>query len=270
MTDDGGEAPALRGVHGDGPVRDDDVVAWLVDAGLDGVGSTVGRVVPAGFAAYARLLHPASDSTGRPVPWREIAAWSGHELRPTSDPHELLLRGDGQRWDQRAGRSEPMPGPGGLGPAGEQRLAELLGGATSASAGWFLVDEVQHRLEGDGSYRVLTASRWPPRRPWRDGLPWPTRAERERHARDRALRERYAVPLHRAHYLYPCRLDPGGGHPSDACYVWPADRAWVTHTDIDCPTTYVGGSAELVARLLDDDVVEAHPASIADPWDGHG
>jgi hypothetical protein len=47
-------------------------------------------------------------------------------------------------------------------------------------------------------------------------------------------------------------------------------RAWVTCTNIDCPTTYVGGSVELIERLLVDDVLEAVPAQLTDPWDGHG
>jgi hypothetical protein len=36
------------------------------------------------------------------------------------------------------------------------------------------------------------------------------------------------------------------------------------------PTTYVGGSVELIERLLVDDVLEAVPAQLTDPWDGHG
>jgi hypothetical protein len=45
----------------------------------------VTSVIPGGFEAYARVLHPAEEPLhggGRVVRWAEVAAWSGLPLRP--------------------------------------------------------------------------------------------------------------------------------------------------------------------------------------------
>jgi hypothetical protein len=39
--------------------------------------SAVSAVVPDGFPAYVRLLHPAQAPEGQPVRWAEVAAWPG-------------------------------------------------------------------------------------------------------------------------------------------------------------------------------------------------
>jgi len=50
-------------------------------------------VVPGGFEAYARVLHPAEEpGTGdRLVRWAEVAAWSGQPLGPDSQFHSVAL-----------------------------------------------------------------------------------------------------------------------------------------------------------------------------------
>jgi len=73
-----------------------------------GGGTPVASVVPSGYPAYVRVLHPADLDCQHPsLTWREVAAWSGrtyHPLMqfealktPTSTPvarHPLLkLRG---------------------------------------------------------------------------------------------------------------------------------------------------------------------------------
>jgi hypothetical protein len=131
-------------VRGDGPVRDDEAVAWLREAGLTHERRDVGGLVPGGFEAYARILHPA-DRGDREALWSEIAAWSGRALTPTADPHELMVRGDGARWDEQPGCSEPMPGTGGEGQVAGARLATSLAAATETpDVVWVLVDEIEH------------------------------------------------------------------------------------------------------------------------------
>jgi hypothetical protein len=49
---------------------------------------------------------------------------------------------------------------------------------------------------------------------------------------------------------------------------WPQDHAWFVSTDIDVPSTYVGGPASLVDALLEDDVLEVFPADLADRLGG--
>ncbi|MDE0129869.1 MAG: hypothetical protein OXQ86_09930 [Gammaproteobacteria bacterium] len=51
-----------------------------------------------------------------------------------------------------------------------------------------------------------------------------------------------------------------GGHWS-ANLVWPVDRSWCVATEIDAEATYVGGSEELVARVLANAGLEAERVS---------
>ncbi|HEV3187982.1 MAG TPA: hypothetical protein VGZ04_08035 [Acidimicrobiales bacterium] len=49
---------------------------------------------------------------------------------------------------------------------------------------------------------------------------------------------------------------------------WPANHAWCVASEIDFPWTYVGGSSELIERLLADERLEVVPASPDDPhWE---
>jgi hypothetical protein len=46
---------------------------------------------------------------------------------------------------------------------------------------------------------------------------------------------------------------------------WPADRAWCVASDIDLPSTYLGGTRALVEEVPGDDRLEAVPARLTDP-----
>ena len=48
-----------------------------VESALDASFATVGSLVPGGYDAYARLLHPARDASYNPVRWSAVAEWSG-------------------------------------------------------------------------------------------------------------------------------------------------------------------------------------------------
>ena len=45
---------------------------------------------------------------------------------------------------------------------------------------------------------------------------------------------------------------------------WPVDRSWFVSSEIDLMETYVGGSAELINRILAEPCLEALPARISD------
>jgi len=47
--------------------------------------------------------------------------------------------------------------------------------------------------------------------------------------------------------------------------AWPADHAWCLGSEIDLAWSYVGGSEQLVERLLVDERIEALPADAHDP-----
>lgn len=73
------------------PVGDTTAAGWVA-GGVGPIGSGVGALVPRGFEAYARILHPASSVAGDPVSWAEVAGWSGgvsaaeEEIRQRSIP----------------------------------------------------------------------------------------------------------------------------------------------------------------------------------------
>jgi hypothetical protein len=64
---------------------------------------TITIVVPAGFEAYARVLHPAETLANgdRLVRWADVAAWSGLPLRKDAQFHSIAL--------PPAAPSEPPP-----------------------------------------------------------------------------------------------------------------------------------------------------------------
>lgn len=53
---------------------------WIIDACAPAAPGTIAAQVPAGFAAYARILHPAMDADGGPVRWSAVAASRNHAL----------------------------------------------------------------------------------------------------------------------------------------------------------------------------------------------
>ncbi len=43
----------------------------------------MGLILPEGFAAYARVFHPADlDEEHRPVRWSTVASWTGRTVHP--------------------------------------------------------------------------------------------------------------------------------------------------------------------------------------------
>src|SRR5688572_20960625 len=66
------------------PVVDMSVGAWIAER-LGGAVGTVGAVVPRGFAAYARVLHPVDGSDDAPATrWAQVCAMTGRT------PHALM------------------------------------------------------------------------------------------------------------------------------------------------------------------------------------
>ena len=66
---------------------------WIGER-LSPFGQMVTSVVPAGFEAYARVLHPAQEPRRdgrRLVRWAEVAAWSGMPLHRDAQFHSIAL-----------------------------------------------------------------------------------------------------------------------------------------------------------------------------------
>jgi hypothetical protein len=65
-----------------------DTVGWIID-GLQGFAANVGSLVPGGFAAYARVLHPAQHDT-EAVSWSAVAAANGSVLHAEAQFGKLV------------------------------------------------------------------------------------------------------------------------------------------------------------------------------------
>jgi len=218
--------------------------AWVL-ARVRNFDGTVGSLLPSGFDGYARLFHPAYRNTAtaqdEEVTWRAVAQANGRTAHPGM---EWVAITGSWRYVQREvqpGLWDHPPNTGSLPSRQTAQLAELLAAHTSTPAAcWFAV------WEGFGY--LLPALDWAPRV---------------------AMPQRPMVllsgPLHAA-------TTSLARPPWDqrASLWWPDDRAWCVATDVDSMSTYVVGSRQCIAALLDDDELEVLPVSAEQTvtWDG--
>jgi hypothetical protein len=216
----------------------------------------VTKVVPQGFEAYARVLHPAEAPRrghGRLVRWREVADWSGLPLGPDSQFHSIALPPTRPAAD--APWRSQGPRSGSLFPADAEALARILRTWTSTpDQCWFCL------WEGYGWENIVLAT--PPGQP-SVRLPDPIPA---------SARQGPRVQLpNRDYLLYSGPVEavlatvPLADSDQTPNLWWPADRAWCVASEIDLRCTYVGGSAEMIEAVLVSDVIEALPAFPEDP-----
>jgi hypothetical protein len=191
-------------------------------------GVPVGSVVPEGFEAYGRILHPAHKSAadggkGERVRWSTVAAWTGRVVHPQMQFERIanLAEQEFPLWG-----SPPMQG--GLPREECERVAGHLRSFTSTPTGcWFAL--------WDG-YGFLDPKRY-------SDIPR-VRAEN----RDYLL---YRGPIDAVTAL---AWGPSQQSPN---LWWPDDKAWCVATDIDLADTYIGGSEECISRILGDAEIEA-------------
>lgn len=209
--------------------RDASAAAWITAALVPAKPRVVASLVPLGFAAYARVLHPAVRYVGDDdvdVPWAAVAR---HNRRAA---HRLMqwpaITGS---WDFVAELDQPglwndAPAEGHLPVAAASELATVLARHTTAPADcWFgLAADAAAHLAGSLGYLLV----------------------------------RGTLGLAAANFV----PEPAEQGPS---LWWPADRAWLVVTDPHLTSTYVGGSAAAVADLLATEGIEAWPAEPGDP-----
>jgi len=224
--------------------------AWIQPE-RNGKWGTVGNIVPAGFEAYARVLHPATTAEGEPRRWEEIAVELGRQMHPLVQWHALVgLAGP----DELPGPEWPgSPETGFLDVEILKPLCALLRGHTERAeecyfglwAGWTMMETVSYPEGTEPPPETFEP------RPWSgDDIPGPRFDLRPGSGREYALLRGplgAAVALAESHEL-------GTGSPA---LIWPADRAWFLATDIDYDSTLIGGSAELVDAILGADELEA-------------
>lgn len=205
---------------------------WLTRSGPGhGDFGTVAGVAAPGFAAYARVLHPASLD-GRPVRWSQVAAAYGRTVGPGTKWHRLI----GAERFYHNGSDPGLPGvwdehpeEGPTPPLVADALVPVLARHTgTAERCWFGLWNGYGRRDFDG---VPT-------------FPTP--------GRDEVL-----LGGALADVVSPVSLDEFDPLPD---LWWPQDRAWCVGGDVDLVSTYVGGSPELIADLLADPRLETRLA----------
>ena len=244
------EVPGSRRVPNIGAVDDTSEAQWLVEE-LDASLGTVNAVMPRGFEAYARILHPAwrvRREGGRlvrtPVRWSEVA-----ELRGTT-AHRLM------QWPQvwalpqfddsaieycvDAGLA-PIEGPdeGRLPPQVARVIHQVLSAHTDTPAPcWFGVwvgFAYEYRKEIPATRSLSTQYR-----------EW----------------DLFRAPLDALTLNF---FDVGDFFYQSANIAWPDDRSWCLATDIDMKSSYLGGTKALIEAVLRHEALEAYEASTDDP-----
>ena len=220
-------------------VCDEVVAAAWVAPRLGGGFGAVGRVVPRGYDAYARICHPAEDRDGEPVSWPAVAAACGRRAHALMQWHALVGSPDPlQRTEVRWRGRDPQ-----LGNLEPDTLGELCGllGAHTTTAG----DCVFCLWDGYGwvenawtppSFAAAARERGPA-----FSAPELARPRVELSGRSYLLAAG-ALPAALAIVAPPFRQSPN--------LFWPADRAWCAATELDFDSTLVGGTRELVEAIL--------------------
>jgi hypothetical protein len=234
-------------------------------------GALVGEIIPMGFEAYARILHPARRRAGdhyELVTWAELARERGKTMHPEVQLKSLLedeFR-EPPPWGELPEEDsipEPLRAP----------LVDTLRRFTArddrcwcciwAGYGLWFGGVALTRVDDDSPAAMRQDRREAERR-----------AERERSILE-AIPKASIMGGMRECLVFTGSIDaiPGleiGGWSRTPNWWWPDDRAWIVVSGLDAPSTYVGGSADLVRAILDEPSLEAVPS---DPthrfdWDG--
>ena len=208
--------------------------SWLA-ARLHPFCADAGSVIPAGFEAYARLFHPVEAGTfcDRRRRWADVARETGRLVHPEMQFH-MISRPVGQ---PAPDGHDPEDGPSwGSLPTSERRaLVDVLRPATTTPEHcWFCSWEGLGGVDDQGVTERV-------RLPGRDYLFYAGAVE---------------VAL-----VAPPGLEVFDQSPN---LWWPDDWAWFVATEIDYAWTYVGGTRDLIDRLLSDDRLEVLPAELTD------
>jgi hypothetical protein len=217
-------------------VSDDLSAAAWIPRRLEGDFGAVTRTVPSGFAAYARICHPAADRDGTPVTWEHVAQATGRQTHPL------------MQWDALLGSPDPLNIRGSLWPGSDPRrghlVPELLGPLCDLLAPHTTTPENCHFCLWEG-YR------------WSRGacaIPTSSRLSAQ------AMRRRRVYLSGRDYALLagplPAALQIGWWHsaswfePHSPNLFWPVDHAWCVASEIDFDSTLVGGPTELIDVIL--------------------
>jgi hypothetical protein len=231
--------------------------ARWVEKRITSFAASVASLVPEGFAAYARILHPSGDTR-----WSDIAGVTGRVVHAEVQWQHLVTP-PGQvipphQWD--ATSRWGLPPSGSLPRQQLVQLAGLLSSFTSTPDRiWFCLWDGYGDLHPPGEWRrsVDRLAReahevWHP-----DPHPHAELFE------GRPDRPRLRLP-NRAYLVYGGALNEVAAWRWQGPNLWwPDDCAWFVTSEIDLVSTYVGGSAALVHALGAGAGLEVLPVPIA-------
>lgn len=250
---------------------------WVCEA-LTGFGGRVDDVVPGGFEAYVRIVHPAARD-GRPVTWSEVAAANGRTAHAEMQWHRIVgglgVREQPGVWDE-----EPEEGclPQPLG----RELAGVLAAHTATpDRCWFGVWDGWGRLrigERDTAsfavpHREFLLVRGPMEAVHTSSFePDPFGPDASESGSDEGAAFSWIIAEADGDDLGELGAEGGGGEAGDeadgdepffqsANIWWPEDRSWCVATEIDFTCTYVAADRRCADALLRAPGIEAYEAA---------
>jgi hypothetical protein len=221
----------------------------------------VGAVIPTGFAAYAKVLHPAStwrDHTD--VRWAEVAASTGKVIHPLVQFHAIATPVAGRELEDRTWSGEPRIGT--LSDRQAHAMARLVEKHTSTpDACWFCLWD-GYGYFAPGGMIEARAYFTKGSKPRLSRLPFSV----QKKPKKLSVTAKKVTPNNaRSYLLFTGSVRDAVGWEDGPNIWWPHDRAWCVASEIDLPYSYVGGSKELIEEVLADSELEALPAQLEDP-----
>ena len=204
---------------------------WIAPR-LGGGFGAVGRVCPRGFEAYARVFHPVGDDGMR---WCEVAATMGRTAHPLMQWARISGLFYGTRMFGDWQGDQPVSGA--LGSTRLAALAAAIGGDAPVTLGvWTGYGDLAHSVRSSATLDL----------PGRE----------------------YALYRGRLEALRDSRWSRAGDWPTSATdtpnLAWPDDHSWFIASEIDFDSTVVGGTRELVDRVLASDLETAEVTETSD------
>jgi hypothetical protein len=228
---------------------------WLTERLGDLMSRTVSSVVPAGFEAYARVLHPVETPTlgDKLVRWCDVANWGDQVLTAQSQWLAVAMP------EHEPNHTRPWRNQG-------------------PKAGSLYLDDAR-ALAGIAAKFTDT-----PQQSWCciwDGFGWWSRSWLLPPGQIATSPPPRPIPIeakdwprvhtqHRDYFLYEESLETSfvevieslEGHSPNLW--WPSDHAWCVGTEIDFDSTYVGGSRSFIDAILESEDLEAFEVASTD------
>ena len=216
-------------MQGDLEVTDGAAAGAWIEPRLGGEFGAVTLQVPRGYEAYARIFHPATDPSGKPVRWADVAKARGKAAHREMQWHALV------------GTPDPVEDPslGEMDPDELDALSKILASHISDSDNCFF-----------GLCKIWA---------WVDELFPPKR-------RTQPLLE---LPMERHHVVLYGPLSAvneigDGSLRGSPSLIWPADHSWLVASEVDFDSTLVGGSTALSEAIVESPDLEAWQVEPAD------